>query len=251
MGVSSALITWARMIRARIAVFAAATAAAARPIMACTNPGEGPAPANAPISPAQRCTGMAGAAIRSPHHACIPTPSLSVAAAPVPDGAGRRAQPPGLRPAPRVRGGARRATRRGRRQNDHTRPASPPALSNQHDTPGRHPEDRLAVSLARPIAYCRHPSTDLNVYPDPGLHPDPGVEKSLHDRLGPILAEVDRRHVGLTPGRDQTGSAPGGWLDPRARAHPDRHSGSEADGAYRLVYNVAGQRLSAILVPRV
>jgi len=40
------------------------------------------------------------------------------------------------------------------------------------------------------------------------------------------------------------------WLDPRARAHPDRHSGSEADGAYRLVYNVAGQRLSAILVPR-
>src|SRR5258706_12578893 len=55
------------MIRARIAVFAPATAAAARAIMACTNPGEGSAPVSASTSSAQRCTGMACAAIRYTH----------------------------------------------------------------------------------------------------------------------------------------------------------------------------------------
>ena len=49
----------------------------------------------------------------------------------------------------RTPGSARRATRR-RRQNGHNRPSSSPALSNQHDTPGRLQEDRLTVSLARP-----------------------------------------------------------------------------------------------------
>ena len=44
------------------------------------------------------------------------------------------------------------------------------------------------------------------------------------------------------------GSAPGVWLDPRARAYPDRDSGSETDGSYCL-YNVVGQRLPAIIVP--
>jgi hypothetical protein len=41
MGVSSALTTWARMIRHRIALCACATAEAARSIMEWTNPGEG------------------------------------------------------------------------------------------------------------------------------------------------------------------------------------------------------------------
>jgi len=68
-GVSSADTTWARMIRHRIALFAPATAAAARLIMECTNPGEGLAPVRASISSAQRCTGIACAAIRYTHHA--------------------------------------------------------------------------------------------------------------------------------------------------------------------------------------
>jgi hypothetical protein len=62
------------MIRARIARFACATAAAARPIIACTNPGEGFAPVRASISSAQRCTGIACAAIRNTHHACTLSP---------------------------------------------------------------------------------------------------------------------------------------------------------------------------------
>jgi len=50
--VSSAQITAAMMISARISVFAAATAAAARVSMACTNPGEGFAPDSDSISSA-------------------------------------------------------------------------------------------------------------------------------------------------------------------------------------------------------
>ncbi len=73
-GVSSALMTCARMIRHRIALFAPATAAAARLIMPCTNPGEGLAPVSASISSAQRCTGIACAAIRYTHHACSARP---------------------------------------------------------------------------------------------------------------------------------------------------------------------------------
>jgi hypothetical protein len=74
MGVSSADTTCARMIRARIALFAAATAAAARLIMPCTNPGEGFAPVSVSISSAQRCTGTACAAIRYTHQACTARP---------------------------------------------------------------------------------------------------------------------------------------------------------------------------------
>jgi hypothetical protein len=58
------------MISARISLFAAATAAAARAIIWCTNPAEGLAPVRASISSAQRCTGMACAAIKNTHHAC-------------------------------------------------------------------------------------------------------------------------------------------------------------------------------------
>jgi hypothetical protein len=47
------------MISARISLFASATAAAARAIMPCTNPGERFAPVMASISSAQRCTGIA------------------------------------------------------------------------------------------------------------------------------------------------------------------------------------------------
>jgi hypothetical protein len=42
--------------------------------MECTNPGEGPAPVSAPISSAQRCTGIACAAIRYTHHAASISP---------------------------------------------------------------------------------------------------------------------------------------------------------------------------------
>lgn len=66
----------------------------------------------------------------------------------LPDRGGLLLQHAGLLCDRRVPGSARRATRRGRRQNGHNRPTSPPALSNQHDKPGRHPEDRPAVSLA-------------------------------------------------------------------------------------------------------
>ncbi len=69
-GVSSAQTTCAAMISARIALFAPATAAAALRIMPCTNPGEGLAPVSDSISSAQRCTGIACAAIRYTHHAC-------------------------------------------------------------------------------------------------------------------------------------------------------------------------------------
>jgi hypothetical protein len=62
------------MIRHRIAAFACATAAAARAIMEWTNPGEGSAPVSALISAAQRCTGIACAAIRYTHHACKARP---------------------------------------------------------------------------------------------------------------------------------------------------------------------------------
>ncbi len=57
-GVSSAQTTCDKMISARIALFASATAAAARLIMPCTNPGDGFAPVRSSISRAQRCTGM-------------------------------------------------------------------------------------------------------------------------------------------------------------------------------------------------
>jgi len=70
MGVSSAQITDAVMISARISAFACLTAAAARPGMPCTNPGEGSAPVSAWISSAHRCTGIACAAIRYTHQAC-------------------------------------------------------------------------------------------------------------------------------------------------------------------------------------
>jgi hypothetical protein len=69
-GVSSAQITEAVMISARISWFACFTAAAARASMPCTNPGDGFAPVSASISSAQRCTGMACAAIRYTHQAC-------------------------------------------------------------------------------------------------------------------------------------------------------------------------------------
>gem|GEM_PF-3908485 len=59
------------MIRARIALLAAA---AARAIIPCTDPGDGLAPASAPVSQARRCTGTARAAIRYTHQACRFTP---------------------------------------------------------------------------------------------------------------------------------------------------------------------------------
>jgi hypothetical protein len=69
-GVSSAHTTSDKMTSARISLFGAATAAAARASMPCTNPGEGFAPVSAPISSAQRCTGTACATIRYAHQAC-------------------------------------------------------------------------------------------------------------------------------------------------------------------------------------
>jgi hypothetical protein len=74
MGVSSAQITGAVMISARISWFACLIAAAARARMPCTNPGDGLTPASASISSAQRCTGMACTAIRYTHQACRFTP---------------------------------------------------------------------------------------------------------------------------------------------------------------------------------
>jgi len=58
------------MTSARISLFGAATAAATRAGMPCTNPGEGFAPVSAPISSAQRCTRTACATIRYTHQAC-------------------------------------------------------------------------------------------------------------------------------------------------------------------------------------
>ena len=75
MGVSSAQMTAAVMISAaRISMFAAATAAAARASMACTNPSEGRMPDSEAMISAQRATGTWRAASKNTHHAWMFSP---------------------------------------------------------------------------------------------------------------------------------------------------------------------------------
>ncbi|HLI37323.1 MAG TPA: hypothetical protein VKV80_08270 [Streptosporangiaceae bacterium] len=68
-GVSSPQMTRARMISARLALFAAATARAARPSRWCTHPSGGRVPGIDPRMPAQRSTGTWCSTMRNTHQA--------------------------------------------------------------------------------------------------------------------------------------------------------------------------------------
>ena len=62
------------MISARISVFAAATARAARASIACTNPSEGRVPDSEAMISAQRATGTWRAASKNTHQAWMFSP---------------------------------------------------------------------------------------------------------------------------------------------------------------------------------
>ena len=87
-GVSSPQTTRAKMISARMVVFAAATAVAARASRACTHPSEGRVPDIDPRMSAHRSTGTWCITIKNTHQAWRFSPYVTVPGAPAASGGG-------------------------------------------------------------------------------------------------------------------------------------------------------------------